>query len=339
MQGGVIQTERLTLRPLTPEDAGDIAAALADWNVARWLTRVPHPYAPADAVWFLGHPVSHGAFAIETNGRFVGVVHIGATGELGYWLAPACHGQGLMTEAAHAAVDAHFAQGGSDLTSGYHIGNDASAKVLEKLGFRVTGHTLTPTARGDDVVIRRVVLAAQDWHNRLWITTPRLVIRPLRPTDIVAIIRIGSQPDVARMLMSVPSPWPAERARAWMENSAWRGRSGFRLAVCLLDGTVIGCVGLGGNPVGCMYFIDPDHAGRGYATEAMQAMLADSFGRFNIHAVIADHFTDNPASGRVLQKLGFEKSGDGIGRSAARVEPAPIVHYRLIQPNLKARTP
>jgi RimJ/RimL family protein N-acetyltransferase len=166
MQGGAIQTERLTLRPLNPADAGDIAAALADWDVARWLTRVPWPYARADADWFLANDASQGAMAIEMQARCVGVVQIGVTAELGYWLAPRYHRRGLMTEAARAVVAAHFSNSANGLTSGYHVGNDASANVLRKLGFRVTGHVLTPTARGDDVVIRRMVLTPDTWFGR-----------------------------------------------------------------------------------------------------------------------------------------------------------------------------
>jgi RimJ/RimL family protein N-acetyltransferase len=164
MQGGVIQTERLTLRPVTPADAGDIAAALADWEVVRWLTRVPFPYRPADATWFLGDAASDGAMAIVMDGALIGVIHLGDLGELGYWLARGHHGRGLMTEAAKAMLAAHFAQDSGRLTSGYHVGNHASARVLEKLGFRVTGHVLTPTARSNCVVIRRMALTPDDWH-------------------------------------------------------------------------------------------------------------------------------------------------------------------------------
>jgi RimJ/RimL family protein N-acetyltransferase len=71
-----------------------------------------------------------------------------------------------MTRAAGALVRAHFAKDRQPLTSGYHVGNAASCNVLEKLGFRVTGHSLVRTARGDDVVLRRMILTVQDWQNR-----------------------------------------------------------------------------------------------------------------------------------------------------------------------------
>jgi RimJ/RimL family protein N-acetyltransferase len=321
-------SDQISLRPLVAQDAGGIVAGLSDWAVTRWLTAVPFPYGLSDAAWFLTNDVSRGAMAIVVDGTFAGIVHIGVDGELGYWLGPAFHGQGIMTRAAAALVATHFVNGGGRLTSGYHVGNTASCNVLEKLGFRVTGHRMSRTARGNDVVIRRMVLTAQDWQNRLWITTPRLVIRPLRPRDAPNLTRFGGQPDVARMLGSVPSPWPQDHARDWIAKGAWRGKPGFRAGV-FMGSTLIGMVGLGGQPMGAAYFIDPAFAGRGIATEAMQALLAFAYARFDLDEIVADHFTDNPASGRVLQKLGFENIGEGMGTSAARLEPAPIVHYRL----------
>jgi RimJ/RimL family protein N-acetyltransferase len=316
----------VALRPLTPVDAPAIAAGLADWEVARWLTRVPYPYSLADAEWFLGNPLSAGAQAILVDGRFAGVVQIGAGRELGYWLSPAFHGRGVMTRVAAMVVGAHMAAGGGAIISGYHLGNAASANVLEKLGFLVTGHEATTTARGEAVVIRRMALAPAAW---LWLQTARLVIRPLRVRDAAALSRIGGQAEVARMMASVLSPWPIDEAEAWIARAMWKGTLGFRLAVCLPDGRLIGTVGLGGTPVSTAYFIDPAHAGQGYATEAMRVFLAEMFTRFALDTITASHFQDNPASGRVLRKLGFAVTGTDVGTSLARLEPAPLIDYRL----------
>ena len=70
--------------------------------------------------------------------------------------------------------------------------------------------------------------------------------------------------------------------------------------------------------------------GRGYATETVRAFVGACFQRFEeLSSLEADHFADNPASGAVLRKLGFEKTGTGLGASKARVERAPNVLYRL----------
>ncbi|MEC7670591.1 MAG: GNAT family N-acetyltransferase, partial [Pseudomonadota bacterium] len=86
----------------------------------------------------------------------------------------------------------------------------------------------------------------------------------------------------------------------------------------------------------CAYVLGKGHWGKGLATEATSALLGFVFDRFDTDVVEADHFDDNPASGRVLAKLGFEKIGQGTGTSAARLEPTANTHYRLIRQNFEA---
>ncbi|MGL5008723.1 MAG: GNAT family N-acetyltransferase [Paracoccaceae bacterium] len=159
-------SDRIILRPLVAYDAAAIAAGLSDWAVTQWLTVVPFPYALSDAAWFLANDVSRGAMGIVVDGAFAGVIQIGTRDVLGYWLARPYHGQGIMTRAAAALIAAHFSGGARVVASGYHVGNTGSRNVLHKLGFHVTGHSLVPTARGDQVVIRRMALTADAWQGR-----------------------------------------------------------------------------------------------------------------------------------------------------------------------------
>ena len=93
----------------------------------------------------------------------------------------------------------------------------------------------------------------------------------------------------------------------------------------------IGSVGLGVNDgeIELGYWIARDYWGRGYATEAARAVLklAKTLGHRRISA---GHFTDNPASGRVLTKVGFEPTGEVRSRfSLARGSEAPAVIHAL----------
>ncbi|MBT8408741.1 MAG: GNAT family N-acetyltransferase, partial [Alphaproteobacteria bacterium] len=212
----------------------------------------------------------------------------------------------------------------------------------DKLGFEaVVPGTINARALNQTVNATRMRLTRARWQERrrYRLKTPRLLIRELHASDWRALQAIGGDPAVARMMVSVPSPWPDTHVKTWIEKSLYRGRPGFRPAVCLKDGTLIGTLGLGKSPrdaeLGCAYFIAPKHAGKGYATEALGAFLADTMARFDIATLAADHFADNPTSGRVLQKLGFRRIGTGQGHSAARLEPAPNILYRLIRSDLK----
>lgn len=155
----VLRTARLTLRPLQTGDAPWITEGISDWEVIRWLTTPPWPYAVTDAVSFIDSEASAGAMAILVGDQRAGVVHINPSGDLGYWLVRPLHGLGYMTEAAGALVSDHIRRGAGQLVSGYVEGNAASRNVLTKLGFRVT-HTINAYCRprAADVTVVRMAL-------------------------------------------------------------------------------------------------------------------------------------------------------------------------------------
>jgi len=170
------------------------------------------------------------------------------------------------------------------------------------------------------------------------IETPRLTLRPFTDDDVAPLARIGADPRVAPMMGTIPVPWPEDDVRRWIARSRFRGAVGFRLAIVRRGGGLVGGAGLGGAPASLAYFLDPACWGQGYATETMRAFLAACLARFpGLDVVAADHFADNPGSGRVLEKLGFRRTGPGMGRSLARLEPAPNIHYRLMRAEFEAR--
>lgn len=87
-----------------------------------------------------------------------------------------------------------------------------------------------------------------------------------------------------------------------------------------------------------MYFVDPDHWGKGHATEAMRCILAHVVERFELDPISAGANADTPASGRVLQKLGFAETRPQDQRSGTRLEPDTVIMYRLSRTRWKANT-
>ena len=170
--------------------------------------------------------------------------------------------------------------------------------------------------------------------------TNRLCLHPLHLDDVPSVQQIGGHPLVAPMLASIGTPWPMAAVQAWITARQYRGKPGFCSAIVLPERAVIGVAGLGpisaDSPCSCAYFIDPQHWGLRYASEAMGASLAYFMRKFDLCEVAADHFDDIPASGAVLSKLGFQELGKGSGKSQARLEPAPVTLYRLRLDDLKA---
>ena len=144
--------------------------------------------------------------------------------------------------------------------------------------------------------------------------THRLLLRPFTQTDTDAIFAVFSNPRVMRYW---DSPAWKERAQAerFIENSQRMEQeaSGARLAI-EHDGAIIGqCCLFKWNPTfrsaGIGYCLDDAAWGRGFATEAVGAMLRWAFDTLDLNRVQAELDTRNPASARVLEKLGFVREG------------------------------
>ncbi|MCK0143704.1 GNAT family N-acetyltransferase [Aliiroseovarius sp. F20344] len=163
-----IETQRFVLRPLAADDADQVVSALNDFEVARWLTVVPHPYSYADYEGFLDHLTRsspYGGLAIEETGKVIGVV--GIDGSLGYWLGRDHHGRGVMKEAAGALVDHLFKTSDvREITSGHFPENDASRAVLMSLGFRDTGEIEAQhcVSRDCPETLIKMRLTRSDWE-------------------------------------------------------------------------------------------------------------------------------------------------------------------------------
>ena len=163
--------------------------------------------------------------------------------------------------------------------------------------------------------------------------TPRLLLRPGFPEDAPALAAAIGDEQVTRGLARVPWPYSLADAQSFLSRAAdpflpsclvTERTSGAPLLVggCGLHRRESGAVELG-------YWIARPHWGRGLATEAARAVI-DIARALRIGALEAGHFLDNPASGRVLEKLGFSSTGIIAPRFClARAEEVPARLYRL----------
>ena len=157
----------------------------------------------------------------------------------------------------------------------------------------------------------------------------RLFLRPAFPEDCGAILAGIGEESIVRNLARAPWPSPMDDARNFAALPQDQRLPHF--VVTVPGNGVIGSAGMGeheGEPE-LGYWIAREHWGRGYATEAAGAVLriARTLGH---RRVVAGHFTDNPASGRVLRKLGFIPTGrPGKRFSLARGQMVESVEYAL----------
>lgn len=145
----VIETGRLLLRPPHPDDVEDMVRLANNYNVARMLSSMPHPYFAEDAQEFIDKVSRASAngcvYAITeaATGRFAGVCGLHEDPSrydlpfIGYWLGEPFWGKGYASEAARAMVDLFFkVTAGSELLASCRADNHPSRRVIEKCGGR-----------------------------------------------------------------------------------------------------------------------------------------------------------------------------------------------------------
>jgi len=166
------------------------------------------------------------------------------------------------------------------------------------------------------------------------IRTTRLVLRPARPADAPALHAILSDWDVAKMTATWPwPPDPEASARRSVPFDPAKGLAGH----IFLGDEMIGAMAVkpsGGRPM-LGYNIARAHWGRGYATEMGAALIAACWRLYDWPEIGATVFEENPASMRVLAKLGFAEYERGFGASLARGPGEwPVRRFRLARPAL-----
>ena len=164
--------------------------------------------------------------------------------------------------------------------------------------------------------------------------TERLLLRPGWSQDAPALFKAIADERIVRNLATAPWPYRPGDAEAWLATER-RACEPSLLIFRRTDSApeLIGAIGLGRRPTGEIelgYWIARHHWGRGYATEAGRAILAAARHSLRLKRLAAGHFLDNPASGRVLEKLGFQSIGKIVPRySAGRGEAAPCRLFKL----------
>lgn len=157
--------------------------------------------------------------------------------------------------------------------------------------------------------------------------TPRLVLRPTELSDAGRAFEIQSNWAVAKMLRMAQFPPDLADLRRWFSDHTreWFACEAYRFAI-MRNQTLIGVVDITHSELG--YWLDECAWGQGFATEAAGALVEFAFKDLGLNELRSGHATDNPASGRVLQKLGFHHVEDV--RISSRSRGGDIIQSRYV---------
>lgn len=176
-----------------------------------------------------------------------------------------------------------------------------------------------------------------DEDEAMFIRSERLFLRPGWPEDWTELQARIADEGIVRHPATVPWPYSPEHAQSYAEAPQAPRHPHFLVTLPGAEGSrLIGCVGLGRyeGETELGYWIAREVWNQGYGTEAARAVLglARTLGH---RRIVAHHFLADPASGRMLRKVGFAPTGQilmrpslggGGGEEAAAVHAIELAH-------------
>jgi RimJ/RimL family protein N-acetyltransferase len=146
--------------------------------------------------------------------------------------------------------------------------------------------------------------------------TERLVLRPFGNSDAAEVMRLAGERAIADTTANIPHPYKEGMAEEWISKhqETFDRDEGVAFAITRKhDDVLVGAISLMGMEKGHQaelgYWIGKPYWGHGYCTEAARAVLRYAFSDLALARVHASHFAQNPASGRVMQKIGMRHEG------------------------------
>ena len=160
--------------------------------------------------------------------------------------------------------------------------------------------------------------------------TKRLALRAPRLGDAKTVTALANDRRIAENVARIPHPYQVSDAESFIAGANKAGGEAAFL-ITLRDGTVIGACGVTAleQTPELGYWLGVPFWGKGYATEALHAVIDYAFTDLAHEALQAGSRVTNPASRRVLEKCGFQWTGVGLYRIRAIKSSAPIDRFRL----------
>jgi len=174
--------------------------------------------------------------------------------------------------------------------------------------------------------------------------TPRLVLRAFALADVLPLVALAGNYEVARNTLNIPHPYREEDARRWVQitHENYVQQTGYAFAMELrATGDFIGGIGLTlarrFDRAEAGYWVGQPYWGQGLASEALAALLRFGFEELGLNKIYATHLAENPASGRVMLKNGMVKEGELVQHTKRDGRYHDLWQYRLTRAEYAAQ--
>jgi RimJ/RimL family protein N-acetyltransferase len=146
--------------------------------------------------------------------------------------------------------------------------------------------------------------------------TRRLILRPFELSDAATVHRLAGDRAIIDTTLNIPNPYTKEMAEEWIATHASKFDAGEAATFAIVSRDAMNLTGAMGLTIDSRferaelgYWIGKPYWNKGFCTEAGRAVLKYSFSDLDLNRVYAHHFSRNPASGKVMKKLGMIREG------------------------------
>ncbi|MEK3735031.1 MULTISPECIES: GNAT family N-acetyltransferase [Paenibacillus] len=172
----------------------------------------------------------------------------------------------------------------------------------------------------------------------------RLLLRPFRLEDAPVVQQLAGDPFIADMTLYIPHPYGDGVAERWIGTHADNFAAGRSLELAIVhkeEQYVIGAISLGihrnFNLGELAYWVGRKYNNNGYCTEAAKGMIQYGFEKLDLNKIFARYFGKNPASGRVMEKIGMQYEGTLRQHARKGEHYEDLIYYGLLRDEYVAR--
>lgn len=174
-----------------------------------------------------------------------------------------------------------------------------------------------------------------DWNKK------RLKLEIFTPKYAKEVAELCNNENISKTTLGIPFPYTPQMADEWIARRMEKVKLGIELTFAITDknsSKPTGCITLANinekfSRAGVGYWLDEKEWNKGYATEALKAIIDFAFNKMGLHKVFCEFFAENKSSGRVMEKCGMVYEGTLKEHYTKNGEFKDSVCYGIINKN------
>ena len=175
------------------------------------------------------------------------------------------------------------------------------------------------------------------------IETKRFIIRPFKKSDANQVYEVCNDFEISKTTLGIPFPYTLEDATNFIKytNDAISNQKSYELAITLKENSdeLVGCISLMGikrpaDKAELAYWVAKKFWNNGIATEAGKAIIEYGFNTLNLNSIFARFLDNNPASGKVMEKIGMKYIGKMRENEYKLGKYHDVYYYEILKSDL-----